>query len=100
MSGPENNSKVEYYAALLALDVTTSKVRRIDMWDDNSEAERRNFYESVLRISWLSPEVRRAIFKVLNRSYRAYKAEINDAVAATLRVLIAEEEARLRKDRQ
>jgi hypothetical protein len=63
----------------------------------NSKAERKNFYESLLRISWLAPEVRRAVFKALGRSVRAYKAELSYGWAMAARHLIAEEKARLKK---
>jgi hypothetical protein len=70
-----------------------------DLWD-TSEAERQALYKLLLEISWLSSGVRRAILKVLGRSYQAYKAEFNHAWAETVRVMIAKEKARLKEDRK
>lgn len=60
-------------------------------------AEHKAFYEELLGLSWLAPEVRRAIFKVLGRDYGTYKAEFNYGSVVALRHLIAEEKASLKK---
>ena len=103
MSNPKDKSRCEWFPALVGLLPTATGYdhgRTVLVTNHDSEAERKAFYESILKLSWLPPEVRRAIFKALDRDYRAYKAEIKDAVAVTLRFMIAEEEGRLREDRK
>lgn len=65
----------------------------------SDDDERKAFYNSLLQLSWLAPEVRRAIMKVLGRSYPAYKADFNHGAAVMLRHLIAKEKARIKGER-
>jgi hypothetical protein len=94
----KTRAKIDHYAALIVLDLKTAEVRRIDMWEGNNKDERRAFYESLLKITWLSPKVRRAIMEELGLSLRARNASFNHGVAVGLGVLIAEAETRLKMD--
>jgi hypothetical protein len=90
-------SDEQQHVALVALDVTTFKLRRVVMVSGASEDERKAFYEALLKESWLSPEVRYAVLKALGRSLRRQKVDFNYGAAVALRHLIAEEKARMKK---
>jgi hypothetical protein len=76
--------------------VTTEPRRPILMGDPATAAVRKLFLEALLDVQWLPSTVRRAVMAELGRSLQEQNAGIERAEAATLRVMINEEEARMR----
>jgi hypothetical protein len=72
----------------------------MDGSEQTSKDERRRFCESLLRIPWLPPEIRRAVMGSLGHSLREHNRGIEQAVTTALRVMIDERKEVLRKRRQ
>lgn len=88
----------QHCAALLPYDPVTFVCRRpIPMDGDTGKAEQQIFLRALLDLPWLAPKVRRAVMVGLGLSLQKQKAGIEQARTATLRVLITETEARMRK---
>ena len=88
----------QHCAALLPYDPVTFVCRRpIPMDEETGKAEQQIFLRALLDLPWLAPKVRRAIATELGLSVRAQSVGIEQARTVTLRVLITETEARMRK---
>ena len=61
-----------------------------------NEATQKRFYEALLKLPWLAPEVRNAIMRELGRSHREEDIRIEEARTWTLRHEVSEVEARMR----
>jgi len=67
---------------------------------DADAAERRRFYEAMLELPWLAPEVRSAVLKTLGRSYRAEKDNFGRGWTMALRRMVDETADRMKKNRE
>ena len=63
-------------------------------------AERRTFYRSLLKISWLPPALRRAVMAELGLSLRRQKRDFEEARTLALRHMIEERKQAMRAQRQ
>jgi hypothetical protein len=72
------------------------QIRRVSM-EQADAADQKRFLEAVLKFKWLSSQLRRAITSELGRSVRKQDKELNYATVATLRVMIEERKALMRK---
>jgi hypothetical protein len=103
-------SYLEHQAALLPLrftfvpfgtghagsDVIGSPERPVLMEYVDDEATQKRFYEALLKLPWLAPEVRNAIMRELGRSPREEDVRTEKAQTWTLRHEVSEVEARMR----
>ena len=88
----------KFVAALVPYDpITLDSRRAVPMDSDTSKAEQQTFYRSLLEIPWLAPRIRRAVATEMGVSLREHNAKIERAKTATMRVMIAEAEARMKK---
>ena len=62
----------------------------------DDEATQKRFYEALLKLPWLAPEVRNAIMRELGRSPREEDVRTEKARTGTLRHEVSEVEARMR----
>jgi hypothetical protein len=87
----------EYAVALLPLHVTeVVRLGRPILMAYANARERRLFYEAALAQPWLPPPVRNAILKELGRKPKEEAARVAEARSATLMVVVAEAEDRVR----
>jgi hypothetical protein len=100
----------EYRAALLPIrfhfvpfgtgdlgsDVKVKPGRPVLMRYVDDAVEQKRFYEALLELPWLPPQVRVAIMRTLGRSQRAQTTKIARAVTAVLKVHVNEVAARMR----
>jgi hypothetical protein len=88
---------------LLAYDATIGgkNWRYISMEKNATADEQKTFYEAILRLPWLAPDVRRDVMKRVGRSMRKQTADRNCSLAATYMVMIEErkESMRIRGER-
>ena len=106
----DRESYLEHHAAFLTLrftfvpfgtghagsDVIASPERPVLMEYVDDEATQKRFYEALLKLPWLAPEVRNAIMRELGRSQREEDVRIEKARTWTLRHEVSEVEARMR----
>jgi hypothetical protein len=78
--------------------------RRTIFMDEGGVSSHETFYktfnEALLRIPWLSPEIRRVVMGELGRSLREHNRGITQAVTAVMRVELEERKRELRKEKQ
>jgi hypothetical protein len=67
---------------------------------DHGEIVQRRYYEALLRIPWLAPEVRYAVTRKLGLSLREEQARIEHARAVTLQFMIDEAKTRMRHNKE
>jgi hypothetical protein len=103
----DRESYLEHHAALLPLrftfvpfgtgdaggDVIGSPERPVLMGYVDDEATQKRFYEALLKLPWLAPDVRNAIMRELGRSPREEEARTEKARTWTLRHKVSEVEA-------
>jgi hypothetical protein len=65
---------------------------------EETEANRKLFYETVSKIDWLPDPLRRAILRALGTSPREQEREVMERKTAGLRYLINQTKARMRKN--
>jgi len=106
----DRESYLEQQAALLPLrftfvpfgtghagsDVIASPERPMLMEYVDDEATQKRFYEALLKLPWLAPEVRNAIMRELGRSQREEVVRTEKARTWALRHEVREVEARMR----
>ena len=106
----DRESYLEHHAALLPLrfafvpfgtghagsDVIGSPERPVLMEYVDDEATQKRFYEALLKLPWLAPEVRNAIMRELGRSQREEDVRTEKARTWALRHEVREVEARMR----
>ena len=74
-------------------------VRRAVEMSDANAAERETFYRSLLKLSWLPPELRRVIMLELGLSLRKQRRDVEEAVTITLLHIIEERKRAMRAQR-
>jgi len=77
-------------------DVIACPERPVLMEYVDNEATQKRFYEALLKLPWLAPEVRNAIMRELGRSQREEDVRIEKARTWALRHEVREVEARMR----
>src|ERR1700746_1944577 len=87
----------EQYVALIPINADVTATGRPTLIVGNENVtEKKSFYKALLKISWLPPEIRRAVMNELGFSLRAEKNAFNQGRVIAARHLIAEEKARLK----
>jgi hypothetical protein len=70
--------------------------RAVSMSNDVTAAERKTFYQSLLKISWLPPALRRVIMKEMGLSLHKQKREFEDGWTMGVRHMIEKRKTALR----
>jgi hypothetical protein len=98
------SDKVRWALALVPYNGSTFEAswRRAIFVDDGGTSSRESFdetfYESLLAVPWLSPQVRHAVMKELGRSVREHNRGSENARTAALRWSIGERKKQLLKE--
>lgn len=95
----ESDRKFEYLPALARVDAITYDVQQITYFGSagNSDDEKKTFYESLLKLPWLSSRLRGAVMRELGLSLQKRNRGIKHAVTTTLYMLIARQKELLRR---
>ncbi|MFZ0151461.1 MAG: hypothetical protein WAM72_24575 [Xanthobacteraceae bacterium] len=91
----------EEHVALLPLrfnDTTVKAGRPVLMTNAADEADQKGLYEALLRVDWLTPEIRRAVLKALGREQRAENVKFGRGRTLALCHLVDETGARMRNN--
>jgi hypothetical protein len=82
------------------MTVKTHMRRAVQIGNKNTAAERRQFYQLLLKIDWLPSPLRRVVMAELGLSLRDQNRRIKEAEAITLRQLVKEREQAMRAQEQ
>ena len=95
----------EWCAALAALnwaadhrDVKVNVRESIFFSNNSSKEEQERLYRSLLKLSWLAPEIRYAVMRTLGLSKRDSDKEVERARCVTLYLMIEEHKERLKRN--
>ena len=73
--------------------------RAVEICSDSTTAEQKNFYQLLLKISWLPPALRRAVMAELGLSLRKQKRDIEEGGTIGMRFLIEQRKKAMQAQR-